>query len=169
MKRRTMMNVMLITIVLSVMGCTQYEAVRKDEGIVQAVSQKNVEPRNDRQSQPKTLDSTATSGADEKSNQMSSAGSSTDSQQNITAQQTIPAGVVYFELDSYILTNESGTTLQAIFKKLGSRPFIQVEGHCDEQGSSEYNLALGEKRAKAAQNYLVTLGYPADRISIISY
>jgi peptidoglycan-associated lipoprotein len=60
-------------------------------------------------------------------------------------------------------------TLQATFKKLASRPSIQIEGHCDEQGSSEYNLALGEKRAKAAQSYLVTLGYPADRIATISY
>jgi peptidoglycan-associated lipoprotein len=169
MKRRTMVKVLLITILLSVMGCAQYEAVRKNEGVVQAVSQKNMEPRNDAQSQPKTSASAATSGADAKAKQLSSAGSSADSQQMISAQQSTPAGVVYFELDSYVLTNESVNALQAIFKKLESRPFIQVEGHCDEQGSSEYNLALGEKRAKAAQNYLVTLGYPADKISIISY
>ncbi|HYS43726.1 MAG TPA: OmpA family protein, partial [Geobacteraceae bacterium] len=46
---------------------------------------------------------------------------------------------------------------------------IQIEGHCDERGSDEYNLALGEKRAKAALNYLVTLGVPAARLSFISY
>jgi peptidoglycan-associated lipoprotein len=76
---------------------------------------------------------------------------------------------VYFGFDSYVLTTESGDTLQANFNKLAAKPTIQIEGHCDEQGSSEYNLALGEKRAKAAQNYLVTLGYPAAKISTVSY
>jgi peptidoglycan-associated lipoprotein len=46
---------------------------------------------------------------------------------------------------------------------------IEIEGHCDERGTSEYNLALGAKRAQAAKDYLVTLGIPADRISTISY
>jgi peptidoglycan-associated lipoprotein len=46
---------------------------------------------------------------------------------------------------------------------------VSIEGHCDERGSDEYNLALGEKRAKAAMSYLVTLGVPAARLSIISY
>ncbi len=46
---------------------------------------------------------------------------------------------------------------------------IRIEGHCDERGSDEYNLALGERRAQAAMNYLATLGVPASRMSTISY
>jgi peptidoglycan-associated lipoprotein len=46
---------------------------------------------------------------------------------------------------------------------------IQIEGHCDERGTSEYNLALGERRANSAKKYLISLGMPADRISTISY
>lgn len=46
---------------------------------------------------------------------------------------------------------------------------IQIEGHCDERGSDAYNLALGERRAKAALQYLVTLGIPDKRLSVISY
>ncbi len=46
---------------------------------------------------------------------------------------------------------------------------IQVEGHCDERGTAEYNLALGERRANSAKSYLLTLGVPGDRISTISY
>jgi peptidoglycan-associated lipoprotein len=46
---------------------------------------------------------------------------------------------------------------------------IQIAGHCDERGSDEYNLALGEKRAKAAMDYIVTLGIPASRLSTLSY
>jgi peptidoglycan-associated lipoprotein len=46
---------------------------------------------------------------------------------------------------------------------------VQIEGNCDERGSDEYNLALGEKRAKSAMKYLETLGVPAERLSVISY
>ncbi len=46
---------------------------------------------------------------------------------------------------------------------------ITVEGHCDERGTAEYNLALGDRRALAAKNYLVSLGIPADRIRTVSY
>jgi peptidoglycan-associated lipoprotein len=46
---------------------------------------------------------------------------------------------------------------------------IQVEGHCDERGTQEYNLALGERRANSAKRYLASLGIPSDRVSIISY
>ena len=46
---------------------------------------------------------------------------------------------------------------------------VEIEGHCDERGSDEYNLALGEKRAKAAMAYLSTLGVPPEQLSIISY
>ena len=46
---------------------------------------------------------------------------------------------------------------------------VTVEGHCDERGSVEYNLALGERRAKAATDYLVGLGVPADRLRTVSY
>lgn len=79
---------------------------------------------------------------------------------------------IYFDFDSYILTQASRDTLtknaESLLKKNLSVK-IQVEGHCDERGSDEYNLALGEKRAKAALNYLVTLGVPAARLSFISY
>ena len=46
---------------------------------------------------------------------------------------------------------------------------ITIEGHCDERGTAEYNLALGDRRAMAAKNYLVTLGIPADRVRTVSY
>jgi peptidoglycan-associated lipoprotein len=53
--------------------------------------------------------------------------------------------------------------------KKDSAAKVRIEGNCDERGSDEYNLALGEKRAKAAMEYLVTLGIPAERLSVISY
>jgi peptidoglycan-associated lipoprotein len=53
--------------------------------------------------------------------------------------------------------------------KANPRGKITIEGHCDERGTIEYNLALGERRAKAVKDYLVAAGVPADRIAIISY
>jgi peptidoglycan-associated lipoprotein len=53
--------------------------------------------------------------------------------------------------------------------KQASEIMISIEGNCDERGSDEYNLALGERRAKAAMQYLVTLGIPEKRLSVISY
>jgi peptidoglycan-associated lipoprotein len=46
---------------------------------------------------------------------------------------------------------------------------VRIEGHCDERGSDEYNLALGEKRAQSVKTYMISLGVPAERMSIISY
>jgi peptidoglycan-associated lipoprotein len=78
---------------------------------------------------------------------------------------------IYFDFDSFVLTAPSRDALDknaALLAK--NNPFkVQIEGHCDERGSDEYNLALGEKRAKAALSYLITLGISPERLSIISY
>jgi peptidoglycan-associated lipoprotein len=81
-------------------------------------------------------------------------------------------GKIYFDFDSYVLSQTARDTLannaEYLMKK-NTAVKIQIEGNCDERGSDEYNLALGEKRAKSALNYLVTLGVPAARLSFISY
>ncbi len=88
-----------------------------------------------------------------------------------SAAQEQPLERIHFDFDSYVLTKDARDVLTKdaglILKKISGK--VIIEGHCDERGSDEYNLALGEKRAKAAMNYLVTLGVPADRLSIISY
>lgn len=79
---------------------------------------------------------------------------------------------VFFDFDSSTLSEASRDTLSAnatVLLKKQPNLKVQVEGHCDERGSAEYNLALGERRAKSAMNYLVTLGVPASRLSTISY
>jgi len=78
---------------------------------------------------------------------------------------------VYFDYDSSGLTDTARTTLVRNAELLKKYPSAQVriEGNCDERGSAEYNLALGERRAKAAQQYLTTLGVPAERLNVISY
>lgn len=78
---------------------------------------------------------------------------------------------VYFNFDSTALSDESRNALSKNADLLAKQPGVNVriEGNCDERGSDEYNLALGERRAKAARDYLVNLGVKAERISIISY
>ncbi|WP_303722661.1 peptidoglycan-associated lipoprotein Pal [Malonomonas rubra] len=78
---------------------------------------------------------------------------------------------IHFDFDQYLLTDTAKNILENNAKLLKAAPVVKVkiEGHCDERGSDEYNLALGEKRALATMNYLVSLGVSADRLSIISY
>jgi peptidoglycan-associated lipoprotein len=82
-----------------------------------------------------------------------------------------PLKDVFFEYDRYDLTSDARTTLRANadWLKSNSSVRVEIEGHCDERGTNEYNLALGAKRAQAAREFLSTLGIPADRLSTISY
>ncbi|MBP1660810.1 MAG: Minor outer membrane protein Omp16 [Candidatus Aminicenantes bacterium] len=82
-----------------------------------------------------------------------------------------PLGTVYFDYDRAVIRDDARATLDgnAAWLKRFRTAKILVEGHCDERGTEEYNLALGEKRAKATQDYLLSVGIPADRIKIISY
>jgi len=78
---------------------------------------------------------------------------------------------VYFDFDKYDIRPADAAIIKenaALLKKYTSVK-IQIEGHCDERGTSEYNLALGERRANSTKNYLMTLGVSPERISTISY
>ncbi len=78
---------------------------------------------------------------------------------------------VFFDFDSAVIKTEGQETLrkQADWLKKYPAVNVTVEGHCDERGTREYNLALGERRATAAKHYLVSLGIPAGRVQTISY
>ncbi len=78
---------------------------------------------------------------------------------------------VFFEYDSSSLTAQGQATLQAQARWLATYPSVTllIEGHCDERGTREYNIALGERRANAARAYLVSLGVDSGRLSTLSY
>ena len=78
---------------------------------------------------------------------------------------------IRFDYDKYDIRREDEGILKenAAFLKKNPNMKIQIEGHCDERGTVEYNLALGERRANSAKRYLVSLGISADRISTISF
>ena len=78
---------------------------------------------------------------------------------------------VFFAYDSFAISEEGRQSLSRDAEWIKSNPGAQlkIEGHCDERGTSAYNLVLGEKRAKAARNYLVELGVSANRLGVVSY
>jgi peptidoglycan-associated lipoprotein len=78
---------------------------------------------------------------------------------------------IYFDFDKYDVQPDAKPVLQAIASWLLKNPSakILVEGHCDERGTNEYNLALGDRRAKAVRDYLAALGVSSNKVETISY
>ena len=79
--------------------------------------------------------------------------------------------VIYFDTDRFNVDSTDAAALQAQAQYFARFPQLTftIEGHCDERGTREYNLALGERRANAAKNYLVSLGVSPDRIRTVSH
>jgi len=143
-------------------GCAKNEMVKKDEGIAPAASA----PAN----APLTTEDVKEKPVIQAQVAESTVG---EVQKNAGQIEDFKAALakIYFDFDSYKLSESSRSELvkNAGRIKKDSVEKVRIEGNCDERGSDEYNLALGEKRAKAAMQYLVTLGIPTDRLSVISY
>jgi peptidoglycan-associated lipoprotein len=95
--------------------------------------------------------------------------------EEIRAEQAASAAAglrdVFFGYDSWTISDDQRQALNrdADWMRSNASAMVKVEGHCDERGTSAYNLVLGEKRAKAVRNYLVELGISANRLSVVSY
>jgi peptidoglycan-associated lipoprotein len=78
---------------------------------------------------------------------------------------------IHFDFDKYDVKDEYKSELKSIASWMtkNSTAKLSVEGHCDERGTNEYNLALGDRRAKAVKDYIVSLGVPSSKIETISY
>lgn len=78
---------------------------------------------------------------------------------------------IYFDYDQYDIRPDAKPILEGIAAWLSKNPKIKllIEGHCDERGTNEYNIALGDRRAKSARDFLIALGISTDRIEMISY
>jgi peptidoglycan-associated lipoprotein len=84
--------------------------------------------------------------------------------------ETNLADAIYFDFDSSTLRDDARPTLQRVAESLQRRrSSLRIEGNCDEAGTVEYNLALGEQRARAAKEYLVHLGVSPDKIATATY
>jgi len=98
-------------------------------------------------------------------------GSSLDALRQGRAAADGPMKTIYFDFDSYALSADSRAVLKGNAAWLLANPgaVVEIEGHCDERGTTEYNLALGAKRARAALDYLITLGVNTSRMKTTSY
>jgi len=81
------------------------------------------------------------------------------------------ANVIYFDFDSAVIKTSEKSKLSGVAEHLKSNPnlAVEIEGHCDVRGSTEYNLQLGERRARAVQKYLTTQGVKPEQLEVISY
>jgi peptidoglycan-associated lipoprotein len=104
---------------------------------------------------------------------MADAGESFNLELNGTSDESTagPLKTIFFDFNSSTLSDSGRTTLEenATFLKMTEAVDIQIEGHADERGGHQYNLALGERRARTVKDYMVALGVNESRISIISY
>lgn len=153
-------------------GCANKEAVKKEEAVVPAVAVEKAVPA-------KPVESLEQAKQIEQAKPIVEVKPSQDEIVSAVAPQDsaqAPAGVkletVYFDFDKSDLRQDTRDALsknaETVLKSFAAAK-IRIEGHCDERGSAEYNLALGEKRAKSAQKYLTTLGVKAENLSVISY
>jgi peptidoglycan-associated lipoprotein len=109
-------------------------------------------------------DGAATTGADGR-------GGPTGTALDAQARERLSQRVVYFEFDSSAIDDDSRAVIEAHAAHLGANPKLKVrlEGHADERGTREYNLALGERRGQSVERLMRVLGLKADRITVVSY
>lgn len=144
-------------------GCANKDVVKSEEPVVKTDSTADSAAKPVQQPYFK---------ADE--NKVEPAKPAQDQQSAVTASASATYGfeTIYFDFDKSDLSKDARNSLNKnaeLLLKAKKDANIQIEGHCDERGSAEYNLALGERRAKSAQQYLLTLGVKAERLSVISY
>jgi len=97
--------------------------------------------------------------------------SAAERQEFMKRAQTFENDDVYFAYDAYVLSDEARSVLnkKVEFLKRYPKAKVTIEGHCDQRGTNEYNLALGERRATSAYHYLLNSGVQAAQLSMISY
>lgn len=147
-------------------GCAKQDVTRKDEGIAPAPAARQAE------TSPKAVTAPPVQGTINTSPQVVPAAPAQPELQSSSSEQLHSSlNKIYFNFDSAGLSESARSTLTKNAAILATKPTtkIRIEGNCDARGSSEYNLALGERRAKAAYQYLITLGVDPVRLSTISY
>ena len=146
-------------------GCATQDVVKKDEGLVPAPVAKRADQTMPKITPPQQAITAPTT-------QIVPAAAAQPAQDaSSTSQLQAALEKIYFDFDSSDLSDSARGTLtkNVVALKKESSAKIRIEGNCDESGSAEYNLALGERRAKSAQQYLIALGVKPDRLSTVSY
>ena len=167
LKRESFYIVFVSMVALSMSaGCAKQEIVKKDEVVAPVSIARQIDP-------PTPVVTTSKQAAADPVVQEASPIVSVQQAQKASSSAQLQSALekIYFDFDSAGLSESARNTLSGNASRLmkDNSEKVRIEGNCDERGSAEYNLALGESRAKAAQQYLITLGVKPDRISIVSY
>lgn len=165
MKRVVLALLSLACATLVAGGCAKQELVKKDDQLAAAPAA--AKPAKELPRPEQTVQQTpGTQQTAAQQAKVDAAKQTSGTEQNQSSLERI-----YFAFDSNALSDEARSTLKksAELLKKNKALTVRIEGNCDERGSDEYNLALGEKRAIAARQYLMTLGTPADRLTVLSY
>lgn len=157
---RGLMVVMSLTALLAA-GCAKEEVVTKDEPMVQQQTVQQTEPT-----------AQAAAPAAQAAAPVATVAEPVQEQAAAKAAAGVSLATVYFDFDKSDLRQDTRDVLsqnaEALLKQIGDVK-VRIEGHADERGSDEYNMALGDRRAKSAEKYLINLGVSADRLSTVSY
>ena len=155
-------------------GCAKQGVVKNDEPLVPAVTKSTATSAQKTVISEQKLPNNPTATAVINSSALNSNEQKNSPRENESAaiaalQKSLEK--IFFDFDSAALSNAARQALTRNFNVLRQNPQsrMRIEGHCDERGSDEYNLALGEQRAKAAARYLTTLGISGERLSTISF
>ncbi len=155
-------------------GCANKEVVKKEEAVVPVVAAEKTDAAK-RAEKAELAEQSRLAEQARLATQVKPAQNevmSSDSPQASSAAAKNVFETVYFDFDKSDLRQDARDVLSknaAVILKSMPRAKIQIAGHCDERGSAEYNLALGEHRAKSVQKYLTTLGVKTENLSVISY
>jgi peptidoglycan-associated lipoprotein len=155
--------------ILFMAGCAKKEIVKEQPAPQPqaAVEQAPAQPSPDTEKEKAMADEQAMAMAREKE----AAAEMARKAEAATEREVSQFGDIYFEFDNYVLRQDARGTLDMHAKWLMAHQnyIVRIEGNCDERGSIEYNLALGQRRADSAMKYLVDLGVDKSRINTISY
>lgn len=180
MIRKSFIVILILCLGLILIGCPK-KTVIKEEPSAKRAEQLSIEKERAAKLEAERKEKEAKEIAKVREEEAKKAAASKEFEKSLVAKKTpgIEGTVfesrllkdIYFDFDKYDIRPGDVEILKdnaAVLKKF-STVKIQIEGHCDERGTIEYNLALGERRANSTKRYLLSLGLPADRISTISY
>jgi peptidoglycan-associated lipoprotein len=165
-------NVLLLCIILgiAVIGCQQKRTVKPEQPPVQEQSAQK-EQSSASQKEPSQWQRDTTRKSQEEITEQTLAKAETSKESARFKEESGLFQDIYFEYDAYDIRDDAKPVLQEIAAWLmkNGKTKLSVEGHCDERGTNEYNLALGDRRAKAVRDYLIALGIASGRVQMISY
>jgi len=150
---------------LVVSGCANENVVKKDETVVPSATTQTKRTDVKAMKNGAAVTTSPAKPAPESTKKAEKAETQTQEQLTSALER------IYFDFDSYTLSDKARKALtnNADYLRKNAAVKLRIEGNCDERGSAEYNIALGEKRAKTAMKYLVTMGIPEDRLATVSY